>query len=69
MDYAYYDRAYRIRNNRGQVVVDRCCCIGWTIGMAVGAVNGAGILRAGAAGIALGTISGGFYNNVLNRSK
>jgi len=65
MDYAYYDRSYRIRNNRGQVVTDRFSCIGQTIGITVGVVKGVGILRGSAAGIALGTISGGIYNNVL----
>lgn len=69
MDYAYFDRAYRLRHNRNQVRVDRSAYCGLGVGamaatMASGAVGGAvGVAAGGAAvGLASGTLLGALYN-------
>ncbi|CAH1783839.1 unnamed protein product [Owenia fusiformis] len=51
----FYDRSYRIRYNRGQVITDRMCYFGMAVGAGAGYVTGFGILPCMALGIVVGT--------------
>ena len=64
MNYAYYDRSYRLRHNKTQVRVDRAAYAGFDVGLIGSLVTGAGVspLHASAAGLAAGTILGALYN-------
>ncbi|CAH1782507.1 unnamed protein product [Owenia fusiformis] len=51
----YYDRSYRLRYNRGQVITDRMCYFGMAIGAGAGYATGIGILPGIALGVVVGT--------------
>jgi len=65
MDYAYYDRAYRIRNNLNQVRVDRAALLGTTAWTVAGAATGANILGYAAFGMGSSTALQGILNNTV----
>ncbi|XP_067927885.1 uncharacterized protein [Watersipora subatra] len=64
MDYAYYDRAYRIRYNRNQIRVDSTALACLAAGMFV-PVPGFTPLHVAAMGFVGGSIAAGSYNRTL----
>ncbi|XP_067928392.1 uncharacterized protein [Watersipora subatra] len=64
MEYAFYDRSYRLRHNRTQVRVDTTSYIGLSAGVLAGAVSSAayGPLQLGATGLVAGTLAASVYN-------
>ena len=69
MDYAYFDRSYRLRMNRGQVRVDRAAYTGLGAGMITAAATGSrfGVLGGGATGLIAGTLAGAVYNMAMSK--
>ncbi|KAF6023955.1 hypothetical protein EB796_017740 [Bugula neritina] len=65
MDYEYFDRAYRLRHNRGQVRVDRASIIVSGVGVATAVAQGSSVLGGGALGLAAGTLLGAVYNATI----
>eukprot|EP00919_Chromeraceae_sp_WS-2016_P041375 GHVR01098585.1.p1 GENE.GHVR01098585.1~~GHVR01098585.1.p1 ORF type:complete len:162 (+),score=21.16 GHVR01098585.1:119-604(+) len=65
-----YDRAYRLRNNRGQLFVDQMAALFGTCGIISGFFMGKGIWFGGAVfGGVSGVIFAGLFNNVLKKKK
>ena len=60
-----YDRCYRLRNNRGQVRVDRGSAVGAVSGAALAGPVGATPLMGALFGMSAGFISMGVYNSFL----
>ena len=58
-----YDRCYRLRNNRGQVRVDRGSAVGAVTGAALAVPMGARPLLGGLVGMSTGVIAMAYYNN------
>jgi len=63
-----WDRAYRLRYNRGQVRVDRMATWAVVGGAAAGAFLGRGLVDGALVGLVIGTISTGVYNNFILKS-
>lgn len=68
LEYAYYDRSYRLRHNRNQVRVDRLAYVGSIAGLAVAPAAGYYMLGGACLGLAAGTVTGGVYNAVLAKT-
>lgn len=67
MDYAYYDRSYRLRHNKNQVRVDRAAYSGLGIGTVAAVAMAANPLTGAAVGLASGTAAGGVYNMMISK--
>lgn len=64
-----YDRCYRIRNNRGQVRVDRGSAVGALSGSALMLPMGGSPVMGALVGMSVGIISMAVYNNAVLPSK
>lgn len=64
-DYQVWDRAYRIRNNQGQMRADRFAFAGGAAGAAAGVAAAGAPLTGALAGFAAGCVSAGIYSNVI----
>ena len=58
MDYAYYDRSYRLRHNRMNILMDQTSALGLVAGAAAAASKGTSVLGGGAVGVGIGFFSG-----------
>lgn len=58
MEYAYYDRSYRLRNNTMQLNMDRTAAVGFVAGAATAAAKSTSVIGGGALGMSAGAFSG-----------
>lgn len=65
--YKSWDRCYRLRHNRGQILVDQSSIVGGVGGAAVGAATANGALFGGLVGMSSGILAAAIYNNVLKK--
>lgn len=68
-EYKIWDRCYRLRYNRCQVLVDQAAIIGGVGGAAAGAATGSGALFGGLVGMSSGIIAAAIYNNGMREKK
>lgn len=66
MEYAYFDRSYRLRNNSFQLLMDRTSVIGFMAGAATAAAKKTSVVRGGALGMSVGAFSGIVMHMILN---
>lgn len=64
-----YDRCYRLRNNCGQVRVDRASVAGAVGGTAIASAVGSCMLFGGLAGMSAGIIAMAVYNSTIEKKK
>ncbi|XP_053396567.1 uncharacterized protein LOC123551103 [Mercenaria mercenaria] len=67
--YKIWDRCYRLRYNRGQVLVDQASVIGGVGGAAVGAATSSGALFGGLVGMSSGILAAAIVNNTMKKEK
>lgn len=65
--YKIWDRCYRLRHNRGQILVDQSSVVGGVGGAAIGAATSSGALFGGLVGMSSGILAAAVYNNVLKK--
>lgn len=67
--YKIWDRCYRLRHNRSQVLVDQASIIGGVGGAAVSAATGNGALFGGLVGMSSGILAAAIFNNSMRKEK
>lgn len=67
MGYAFYDRSYRLRNNRDQVRVDRISLASFAAASGAAVMTGGNVLGSGALGLIGGCLLGAIYNGTAGK--